>query len=689
MAVCTPRRGLSAGLLVAALVLLWHNSRDSLTASSFAAPFPGILSCSSSSVSLQLPGASYNVSYTVFEPTSDRSSGQQVQQADSLPASCLDAFIAHGLRCIDARPVRLDALWTYVNGSDPLHQNSYTRRFKDYYSSGPHQNLRAQPMPKLFRDHDELRHSMRSVLRHFRPHLSRVHLVTADLPPPSNVNETVECASSTSRLGQIPQWLMLGTLDTADGSVSFSLRHHSQFFTQYSDTVFNSFAIESQISNVANLEEHFLYMNDDYFLTSDVNAADFYTRHYGIVLRLQSDAVVIPASQSKSSGRGEWFALEHSNEILSRRFGYRTRPYLVHQVKTGSRSLMQEMRLAFPDEMLAASQNIFRDEPSASAPLPIGKRDLHPMWMFANFVVERWREALLWTWVVAKLGEDDDTWGPRAINELASLGWTGSADVVVVSGKRGTLSPDQIALHLGQEFLPRRTTYEFASLDGYPFHVLGRHGVSRWPNLTVVNEEIIAQDPAFSCRINAERCFPPSLKHASDVFKHVSFEDVQCGDCIIIALVARSGELGLSAFLPAEHRHIAGTPHETEASVPHLPLQSDWRKNDYSLRRVLSSQRGDTSTPGSNLELRDWTVRLLHRYQWVIGSTPSHFQSLSSPKQARSALEKVKADIKNDEYAMLCLNDNIAMRPEETSQVFRDWQEGMWGERMVWERDTT
>lgn len=69
------------------------------------------------------------------------------------------------------------------------------------------------------------------------------------------------------------------------------------------------------------------------------------------------------------------------------------------------------------------------------------------------------------------------------------------------------------------------------------------------------------------------------------------------------------------------------------------------------------------------------------------GSTPSHFQSLSSPKQARSALAKVKADIRGDKYALLCLNDNIAMRADETSQVFRDWQEEMWGERMVWEKD--
>jgi hypothetical protein len=87
------------------------------------------------------------------------------------------------------------------------------------------------------RDHDELRHSMRSVLQHFRPHTSQFHLLTSDFAFPScNPDD-----HAGWRLGQIPQWL---SLDNAykwkDGGVHLSVVPHAKFFGEsYRYTTFN------------------------------------------------------------------------------------------------------------------------------------------------------------------------------------------------------------------------------------------------------------------------------------------------------------------------------------------------------------------------------------------------------------------------------------------------------------------
>ncbi|EJD47968.1 hypothetical protein AURDEDRAFT_162942 [Auricularia subglabra TFB-10046 SS5] len=419
------------------------------------------------------------------------------------------------------------------------------------------------------------------------------------------------------------------------------------------------------MNNVPNLGEHFLYLNDDFFLMAELRPADFHTQAYGIVLRLQSDALVKPASKSGTASRGEWLALEHSNEILSRRFGYRKRPYLVHQVKTGSRPLMHEMGLVFDLDIRATARNTFRARPEGE------ERDVHATWLFANFVVERWREALLWTWTVARIGGSDDSWDRTVA--LQELGAEDSATITVSPTYRHTLAQHQVLATLGAEGVPRRTNYDFSSADGYPFASLtGDAPRSRWPNVSDVST---STDPSIGCHVVVDDCFPRILTSASAVFKHVAFESTQCGDCVIKALVARSGVLGLETFLPHKHKTIAPDA-ITPATVPaHLPLASDWKQADYRLRAVVS---------GTNI--REWTLRLLARYLFVIGSTPSHFLSISSPKQARNALAKVEVE---DGAALLCINDNIAIRPDETSRVFREWQEGIWGERMAWERNTT
>ena len=133
---------------------------------------------------------------------------------------------------------------------------------------GARRTKAADPFPSL-REHDELRHSFRSVVQHFRPHVRKLHLVTGDLPVPDILHARVAAQTAglndesspcpdarkqmVPRIGQVPSWL---NTNKYDGDIRVDITHHSQYFAQYNDTIFNSLAIESQLPNLPDLHEH-------------------------------------------------------------------------------------------------------------------------------------------------------------------------------------------------------------------------------------------------------------------------------------------------------------------------------------------------------------------------------------------------------------------------------------------------
>ena len=75
-----------------------------------------------------------------------------------------------------------------------------------------------------------------------------------------------------------------------------------------------------------------------------------------------------------------------------------------------------------------------------------GDSDLSTLFMLAHFVVERWREALLWSWTVAKHGGLDDEWG----SEEADAAWEelggdiSREDIRVRTSYRDSLLPERV-----------------------------------------------------------------------------------------------------------------------------------------------------------------------------------------------------------------------------------------------------
>jgi 3-O-alpha-D-mannopyranosyl-alpha-D-mannopyranose xylosylphosphotransferase len=76
--------------------------------------------------------------------------------------------------------------------------------------------------------------------------------------------------------------------------------------------------------------------------------------------------------------------------------------------------MMDEVTIMFAEELSLAAVRGFRESQR-------GLADLEMAALASWLRIERWREALLWTWVVAKVGGSEGIWGQSARNELREL----------------------------------------------------------------------------------------------------------------------------------------------------------------------------------------------------------------------------------------------------------------------------
>ncbi|CAE7207881.1 unnamed protein product [Rhizoctonia solani] len=612
--------------------------------------------------------------YLPFQHQPDTPPRPKLDSELDIADTCVESAISDGNLCVAYTNIspKLDVVWTFANGSGVLHEKWRKVRQVEFQlqragtlaprsARAAARRVVAGTETKLFRDHDELRHSMRSVLQHFRPYTSQFHLLTSDFAFPScNPDDYAGW-----RLGQIPQWLRLDSPPKwNDGGVELSVVPHAKFFSEnYRYTTFNSLAIESQFGNL-NVSDAFIYLNDDFYFAADLSPWDFYTESYGLVLRMQSDLLVSSLVDGARPSDGEWHSLEFSNRLLSDRFGLRKRPYVIHEAKALKRSLISEISLIWSAELAETSAHPFRTDPLL--------RDAHMGFMATHFVVERWREGLLWSWAIARLGGKEDEWDAvtsmQAWRELGGSHSTPDMTLLVGSPSRDSLSGERLAE--AQAAVPgghtrHSTKYSFTSQDGYPYTYLGEQGMGHWPQFPTQH---------MRCAIQFSTCFPPDLSSASEAFKHIAFNEPQCGDCIIQALVGASRNLGLSAFLPPVTHGGKDTSKPNNGTIPHLPLVSDYRTGDFSLKAVV----GD-----STMDLRFWTVKMLQRYRFVIGDTPSIFAMVTSVFSAETPFKTMKND---PSIALLCLNDDIySSEAEAVDNTLRREQDKRWPHPAAWE----
>ena len=181
-----------------------------------------------------------------------------------------------------------DIVITWVDGADPE-----LKATREYYLSGATAPLHDNGInPHRWLCSDELNYCLRSIANN-APDIRRIWIVTD---------------------GQIP---ILGTLPAAF-MAKISIIDHREIFAGYEAALptFNSLSIETFLWRIPGLSEHFIYFNDDVFLTSRVEFGDFFSATGPVMRGKWVDYSHLPEC---GDSRDEAALLNHYNQIEAAR----------------------------------------------------------------------------------------------------------------------------------------------------------------------------------------------------------------------------------------------------------------------------------------------------------------------------------------------------------------------------------
>lgn len=141
----------------------------------------------------------------------------------------------------------IDAVILWVDGNDEKHYNKILSYLEDK------EKLKNKKFRTRYNQVNEIQYTIDSILK-FAPYIQNIYIVTDE---------------------QTPQFLKEKKSDTYN---KVSVIDHREIFSGYEDylPVFNCRPIETCIYRIPNLAEHFIYLNDDFFLINDTKPEDFF-----------------------------------------------------------------------------------------------------------------------------------------------------------------------------------------------------------------------------------------------------------------------------------------------------------------------------------------------------------------------------------------------------------------------------
>ncbi|KAF2165854.1 hypothetical protein M409DRAFT_66840 [Zasmidium cellare ATCC 36951] len=626
----------------------------------------------------------------------------RIRAYDAMSNACAEEWVVYGQwgsACVGtnlSEGLKIDGVWAWVNGSDPV-QVASRQQFR------PDSPMKMDAAHR-YADHNELLYSMRSAVASLGSNvMSRMHILASAY--------WVQNQSHGDMAGQVPAWLDKDQALMGTGDVT--LQHDAKYFKpvdnpqsewtsveaqQWWDASipsFNSLAFESQIHNIENTScDQLVYYNDDFFTMGRLAVSDLTTPLYGPVIKTITKLTSLYRPAENTLWRtwnpsGEEPGIMRAAWVLGRRFGMRSHYYITHHPRTLWLPLLREAAQTFPSAFSNTALSRFRAQSDAPP-------SIQTVFLASWYVVERHREALLWSWVVAKWGGrygvlDHDT-KQRMWQELADGKSPTSSYLNIDVPVRVPVENVRAFENAGID-IPISTEYSFSSKDGYALAYVDsmwfwnrpRHG---YPDLTrglidvsgkgtgSDDDTRYSKNPNFvpdrACTIRWSECFASSKNDtANEFFKWIAFENQRCGDCIITGLIGASGISGIEKFVPEHNDDVDSTWFsDTQSEPPHLPLTSDWRTTDFSLSQAVPKEPGMT--------LRAWSIRLIQRYSYVLGSAASEMYKVERASDLESKLVKLEDRVQRDTNETKHYLDELSLKQQRNvdsqPEVYHRWR---------------
>ncbi len=225
----------------------------------------------------------------------------------------------------------IDVVVTWVDGRDPAWNQARLDRLAGVSGTA---TTRESSGRARFVSRDELRYAFRSI-HLFAPWVRKIHLVTA---------------------GQVPEWL-----DTTHPQVT--VVPHEAILPADALPTFNSHAIESALHRLPDLAEHFVYLNDDFFLGRPLGPEAFFSPAGLAAVWLSPNTIGLDETPDAAPYlKAAW----NNRRLLQEAFGAVVTDNLAHAPYPHRRSVLEEIERRFPREVGATERSPFRSDTDLS-----------------------------------------------------------------------------------------------------------------------------------------------------------------------------------------------------------------------------------------------------------------------------------------------------------------------------------
>lgn len=221
----------------------------------------------------------------------------------------------------------IDVVYTWVDGNDPAWQ---AERNAALGVSDQAVLTESATADSRFREHDELRYSLRSIER-YAPWVNHVWLVTS---------------------GQVPSWL-----DTTHPGITV-VSHRDIWSPAGRLPTFNSHAIEAHLHRIPGLSEHYLYLNDDVFFGRECPPEVFFEANG--IQRMFFSSALVPDGDPQPGEIASESAGKNARRLIEELTGRRLRRKLFHAPFALRRSVSEEIVERYREVVEATTQSVFR-----------------------------------------------------------------------------------------------------------------------------------------------------------------------------------------------------------------------------------------------------------------------------------------------------------------------------------------